>query len=696
MPRINVLQPKVYNRISAGEVVERPSSVVKELVENALDAKASNITIEIEEGGTKLIRISDDGCGIDFDDLPKAFMPHATSKIAKAEDLDSIATLGFRGEALASIASVAQVELVSRAEDSDIGGKICINGGVVESCDVCGARNGTMIAVKNLFYNTPARLKFLKSNKQEGSSITSIVQRLMLANPNVSIKYIVDGRTVFGGTGLGLKNKIFEIYGRETTDNLIPIETLSGAYKLSGYIAKPTFCKANKTYQTLIVNGRYVANSLVSVAVSNAYENFLMKGKFPLFVLNLTLPCDEIDVNVHPSKMEIKFRESKKIYDLIYSSVLQTLGQSNSPLFFSDGTNAEMPNEDIFAVKKQAKFDDEIQPATTNLAEVKGGFSFGDMQKLTEELSVMNVQAPNYVDKDIKVLASADYEHYGNEQNDIDNSTKSKDFSFGQWNVSNKEDLTREKNLVKEDNSIQQENPTQEYNKTQQTNTTAGQKDFENNSFLIDNKSDVWNINRKASQLEMDTGLNYKLVGRLFNTYVLIEVGDNFIMIDQHAGHERVLFDKFTAMYEEKKMISQALIVPCVFETNEEESMLVEDNLDVFATLGFEIENFGNKTYKISSIPALLDGINLGEFVQESLANLTKVSPTNEQIKNHFATCACKAAVKGGQNLSDGEIEILLNQIAKEGRVLQCPHGRPVYVKFSKYEIEKMFKRVVS
>lgn len=684
MPRINVLEPRVYNRISAGEVVERPSSVVKELVENALDAKSSNITIEIEEGGTKLIRISDNGCGIDFDDLPKAFMPHATSKIAKAEDLDSIATLGFRGEALASIASVAQVELVSRAENSDIGGKICINGGVVESCDVCGARNGTMIAVKNLFYNTPARLKFLKSNRQEGSAITSIVERLMLANPNVSIKYIVDGRTVFGGSGLGLKNKIFEIYGRETIENLIPIETLSGAYKLSGYLAKPTFCKANKTYQTLIVNGRYVSNSLVSVAVSNAYENFLMKGKFPLFVLNLTLPCDEIDVNVHPSKMEIKFRESKKIYDLTYSSVLQTLGQSNSPLFFSDGTNDNVSNDDLFAIKKQSKLDDDIQPTTTKLAEVKGGFSFGDMQKLTEELSIMNVQAPNYVDKSIKVLASADYEHYNTEQNDIDNSTKNKEFPNEQWNINNKDDVIKEKTFAKK------------VNITQGENLAVEQEQFGDNSLCANNSDELWNVKNKSTQMEIDTGLNYKLVGRLFNTYVLIEVGDNFIMIDQHAGHERVLFDKFTAMYEEKKMISQPLMIPYVFETNEEESVLVEDNLDVFSSLGFDVENFGNKTYKISSIPALLDGINLGEFIQESLANLTKVSPTNEQIKNHFATCACKAAVKGGQNLSDGEIEILLNQIAKEGRVLQCPHGRPVYVKFSKYEIEKMFKRVVS
>ena len=665
MPRINVLEPKVYNRISAGEVVERPASVVKELVENSLDAKSTAITVEIEEGGTKLIRISDNGCGIEYDDLTKAFMPHATSKIARADDLDNIATLGFRGEALASIASVAQVELVSKAEGSDVGGKICVNGGVVEYKDVCGARNGTMISVKNLFFNTPARLKFLKSNRQEGSAITSIVERLMLANPNVCIKYIVDGKTVFSGSGLGLKNKIFEIYGRETTDNIIPIETLSGTYKLSGYIAKPIFCKANKTYQTLIVNGRYVANSLVSVAVSNAYENFLMKGKFPLFVLNISLPSDEVDVNVHPSKMEIKFRESKKIYDLVYSAVLQTLSESNTPLFYSDGTdltgNFKGGNgNDTFSVSRQSQMEGEVKSQEVPLEEVKGGFSFGDMQKFADELSVINVHIPRHTmdgaDSSMKVLCSADYEHYG------------------------------EIRKQKEREILSQSNGQLE---GQEENKSA----IEERTFSF--APELWKNDFKPSQVEMNTGLSYKLIGRLFNTYVLIEFGDNFIMIDQHAGHERVLFDKFTKMFEEKKMIAQPLMVPYVFEVNEEENSLVEENLEVFSSLGFEVEGFGDKTYKISSIPALLDGINLEEFVQESLQNLTKISPTNEQIKNHFATCACKAAVKGGQNLSDGEIEILLEQISKEGRILQCPHGRPVCVKFSKYEIEKMFKRIV-
>lgn len=392
-----------------------------------------------------------------------------------------------------------------------------------------------------------------------------------------------------------------------------------------------------------------------------------MKGKFPLFVLNISLPSDEIDVNVHPSKMEIKFRESKKIYDLVYSAVLQTLSENNTPLFYSDGTNATGnfvggSGENSFSISGQAKIDAESKTPEVPLQEVKGGFSFGDMQKFADELSVINVHIPRHTmagaDSSMKVLCSADYEHYG--------------------------EIRRQKEQEKEELTQKTE---------QQDAKENSESEFEKTPFLA---SDLWKNNSKPSQVEMNTGLNYKLVGRLFNTYVLIEIGDNFIMIDQHAGHERVLFDKFTKMFEEKKMIAQPLMVPYVFEVNEEEKTLVEDNLDVFSSLGFEVEGFGNKTYKISSIPALLDGINLEEFVQESLQNLTKVSPTNEQIKNHFATCACKAAVKGGQNLSDGEIEILLEQISKEGRILQCPHGRPVCIKFSKYEIEKMFKRIVS
>ena len=302
MPKINVLDSSIFNRISAGEVVEKPASVVKELVENSIDAGATAITIEIAEAGVKEIKISDNGCGINFEDLQSAFLPHATSKIKEIDDLYNISTLGFRGEALASVGSVAKVTLQSKTKDSEFGGKIEVDGGKINKPEECACVDGTTISVKNLFFNVPARAKFLKSNKVEESSITSYVSRLILANPNISFKYIIDGIIEYQTSGQGLKEAIYTIYGKDTVNNIIPLNCTVGNISVEGYICKPTFCKPNRTYQTLMVNGRYVVNQLISTAVYNAYENYIMKGKFPFFVLNITIPFDDVDVNVHPNK----------------------------------------------------------------------------------------------------------------------------------------------------------------------------------------------------------------------------------------------------------------------------------------------------------------------------------------------------------------------------------------------------------
>ncbi len=631
MQRINVLDSSIYNRISAGEVVERPASVIKELVENSLDAKATHITIEIKQGGTKLIRIIDNGIGIDFLDLKKAFLPHATSKISSVEDLDSIATLGFRGEALASIAAVSKVELFSKTNSAEVGGKIVVNGGAFEDVTEYGCANGTTISVRDLFFNTPARLKFLKSNKQEESAITNIVNRLILANPEICFKYIIDDKIIYNSVTKGLKEKIYTIYGKEFVENLIEINCSKPPYKLSGYISLPSFCKANKTYQTLIVNGRYVSNSLVSVALSNAYENFLMKGKFPVFVLNLELNLDDIDVNVHPSKMEIKFKDTKEIYNLFYSTVLETLNENNCPISF------EIPTQSSFEESKK----DETFIPDPSLKKVTGGFSFGELKSFSEKLGNINVTAPSYVKEELSVLNSND------------------DFEV----INNKEELSKidEVNMNK--------------------------KLFNDEDFFVKQTFNQEKIIPKE--------LNYKIIGSLFNTYIVIESEETAYLIDQHAGHERLLYDKLVSQFEEKKLLSQPLLIPFVFNVNEIEDDLIQNNLEVFSAFGFEIENFGQLTYKISSIPNILSDIKLQDFVDDILSNTTKISTTSESIKNFFATKACKAAVKGGQNLSKEEIEILLNQIFSTKTTLLCPHGRPICVKLTKYEVEKMFKRIV-
>ena len=638
MGKINLLDSSIYNRISAGEVVERPSSVVKELVENCLDANSTNITIEIKDGGTKLIKITDNGDGIFYNDLKKAFLPHATSKISNVNDLDSISTLGFRGEALASIAAVSKVELFSKTKESEIGGKICINGGIFEEETEYGCADGTTIIVKDLFFNTPARLKFLKSNKQEESAITNIINRLILANPNISFKYIIDGKIIYNSVTKGIKEKIYTIYGKEFVENMIEISHQTDKYKVFGYISLPSFCKSNKTYQTLIVNGRYVANNLISVALSNAYENFLMKGKFPVYILNLELNFEDIDVNVHPSKMEVKFKDSKEIFNLFYSKVLETLNENNCPIDFNF-SNKSVNVEEIDNKENKVFVEENF------LKKIEGGFSFNALENISNELKNINVSIPKYVENDkISVL-----------------------------------NTTENNNLVlKNDNDFMN------------NNAPISTENIMNNNLF-----ETAPTKEEKFQEEMKIGLNYKLIGNLFNTYIIIESGEDSYLIDQHAGHERLLYDKFIEQFETNKIINQPLLIPFIFNVNEIEDELIENNLDMFKYFGFEIENFGRLTYKINSVPNLLNDINLKDFVDEILSNLTKISANNEQIKNKFAQMACKSAVKGGQNLSKEEIEILLTQIFSKKTTLLCPHGRPICVKLTKYEIEKMFKRIV-
>lgn len=633
MQNINVLDSSIYNRISAGEVVERPASVIKELVENSLDAKATNITIEIQDGGTKLIKITDNGSGILYNDLKKAFLPHATSKIKNVEDLDSISTLGFRGEALPSIASVSKVELFSKTKDSDIGGKIIVNGGAFEDPVEYGCVDGTTIIVKDLFYNTPARLKFLKSNKQEESQITNIVNRLILANPDISFKYIVDGKIVYNANIKGLKEKIYTIYGKSFLENIIEVNFSQGPYKINGYISLPSFCKSNKTYQTLIVNGRYVSNNLISVAVSNAYENFLMKGKFPIFVLNFNLDFEDIDVNVHPSKMEVKFKDTKTIYNLFYSLILQTLSDNNAPVNYQ--VTGDVLNED-YDNKTEFKQDE-------NLPKVSGGFSFKDLQNFSEEISNINISTPKYIEREnVSVLKSSINEIENNFNNSEENFTNN-----------NNKNINMNENLF---SPIKKENLFQE---------------------------------------KLLNDIHFEVIGTLFNTYILLEVNEDFILIDQHAGHERLLYDNLMKDFEEKKLISQPLLVPYVFNVNELEEELIENSFDVFNKFGFEIENYGRLNYRINAVPNVLSNIDLKAFIDEILKDLTKISNNNELIKNHFAKIACKSAVKGGQKLSRNEISILINNIFNSKTTLLCPHGRPICVKMTKYEVEKMFKRIV-
>lgn len=625
---INILPSEIYNKISAGEVVERPASVVKELVENSIDGGATKITVEIFEGGIKKIIVSDNGTGIEPEDVEKAFLPHATSKISTETDLFSIASLGFRGEALASIAAVSQVELISKTENNDYGISFKINGGIPESKSEVGFEKGTRISVSNLFYNTPARLKFLKKPKSEEGEITSLIAKIILANPTLSIRYIVDNRIVYNTFGNGLAEAMYIIYGKETYDNLLEVSYNRDDISVSGYIARPTFAKPNRTYQTLFVNGRVVTNYMISSAVQDAVDAYIMKGKFPLFALNISIPFEQVDVNVHPSKQEVKFENSGKIYGIVNSAIYKAVSNANY-------------------IQETTIFEDPVKSA--NEPETSKNNSSFELAKLLQEHASKTNEGT--------ILRSSD-------------STLSKMLAENLNNNLNKNEEKIDLNQIKlEEVEI---------------------------SPIIPEKNEEKITEKIQQNIIPEFFEKYKIVGVLFETYILIEQDDLFYIIDQHAAHERQLFDKFSKEVEEGGLTLQSLLVPYVFSANLKETEFLENNLDVLNSSGIEITPFGENTFKVSAVPAMLSQMNLKEFFSSILEETTGVSrKTNKALKSKIARHACRSAVKAGNKLSEGEINVLLKSFKENKNVLLCPHGRPIVVVFKKTEIEKWFKRIV-
>jgi len=655
MSKINVLDKKIFNLIAAGEVVEKPASVVKELVENSIDAGSTLITIEVKNGG-RYIRISDNGCGIEKDDLINAFLPHATSKISTQEDLTKIGTLGFRGEALSSIASVSKVTMLSKTNDSD-GNKIYLEGGEVISIEPVGCTNGTSITVDELFYNVPARAKFLRKDKTEEGEITNYVSRLILSNENISIKYILNDKIVYHSQGKSLFDSIYTVYGKNIVDNIADFEYSDDNFIIRGYIGNPTFSKPNRTYQTLIVNGRYVINASISSAIYKAYENFIMRGTFPFYVLHIKLPLDKVDVNVHPNKLEVKFENTNGLYGILFSAVttrlydihaINTIGYSElrtankNQIVDSRNNDEQEENFDTF-ISKNPEFK-----------------TYADKQK--EELSddfikPMEPQRTLLKYKDI----------------DVKNDKMFKD---------NLQTITELISTNTMDFKIQ--NNDLAYSLAEQL--TLKQKEV---------------MPKVESRPELALSINdFKIIGTVFNTYILVEQDNTMYLIDQHAAHERLLFDKFKTQFEERGVSIQDLLVPYVIDTNELEKIYINDNLEELKMLGFEVEPFGSNTFKINTVPLTLKNINIQAFFADLLgeiASASKITLSQSDIMwDYIAKSACKAAVKANDILSDNEIKVLLtNLTGNEKQVLLCPHGRPIIIKITKNDIEKWFKRLV-
>lgn len=645
MADIKLLDKSVWGKIAAGEVVEKPASIVKELVENSIDAKAKNITIEIKGGGTTLISILDDGIGIKKDQLKLAFLPHATSKLKDIDDLYNLQTMGFRGEALASICAVSKVELTTKTCDDDIGNKIVMQGGEEISLSEIACNTGTNIKVTNLFFNTPARAKFLRKNKTEENDITSYVEKLMLSHKDISFKYIVDDKMVYNTTNCSLLDIIYTIYGKDIAENMIEIDYKKDDYHIYGYISKPTHSKSNRTYQSLFVNNRYCINQLISASISRAYENFMMKGKFPVYILFLDLPTNCVDVNVHPNKLEVKFENSQHIYGLFNDAVFLALSKQTHIV--------EALEDEKYSSSGFTSFD---ETPIFNKVEKDEGISFSDEEQTKSE--------DNQYDKE-------NNDTYESEINYNDNIS-----NYAKTTTSNNQSsqiYTPKETYIFTDSNIEEK---QKINESLQ-NEIKEQKEQVTYQKLFDSQK--------------------KVIGIAFKTYIIVEKDDNLYLIDQHAGHERFLFDKFMKQVENNDILVQNLLVPYILNVNNKEQEYLENNLGLLRSYGFDIEYFGSNSYKISSIPMLLQNVNLKEYFDDVLGDMnTKVKKPNEIVRRMIATMACKAAVKAGNTLSNDEVDILLNMLKENNNTLLCPHGRPIVIVFERSQLEKMFKRIVS
>ncbi len=654
MPKINVLEPKVFNQISAGEVVERPASIVKELVENSIDAGATRISVDITDGGISRIILNDNGCGMEAEDMELAFLPHATSKINDIADIFDLSTLGFRGEALASIASVTRVEVTSKTSDGT-GHTIKLEGGKITATGQKGSPVGTSFCVEDLFFNTPARQKFLKQPKKEESEITSLLTRLILANPNIAFRYTADGREILSSTGRGIGESICAIYGTKILENLVPINYTDGDYSVRGYIGKTSFFKPNRTYQTTIINGRWVADSMVSVAISQSYESYMMKHCFPFCVVYFDLPKSQLDVNVHPNKLEVRFQDPKKVFGFIYHAISNAL--------LDDIT--KKTREEVEVTHTPTLFN------TPKIDENDSNLSQNNSQQISENQSTLNIDTKenssneNWSKGNFTFIFDTPPSQTNNDPN-ILTLCDSGNSAFGEISLDKLTDTAPKYEFdLKNSQKIEP--------KPIQTQLVADE------------------IEDKKAYLET------KVVGKIFNTFIIVEIGDDVYFVDQHAAHERLLFDKYVRYVKSKEMTCQPLLIPYTINVNHKEAQFISDNLGLLQQLGFEIDPFGDLAFKISAIPSILPDLNVNEFFQNFLANLNTFVQMKQidLVLDNLAETACKHAVKGGDDLKREEIIKLVSDFASGDVTLQCPHGRPFLVKFTRKDLDKWFKRTV-
>lgn len=666
--QISVLDQSTIDKIAAGEVVERPSSVVKELVENAIDAGASAITVEIKEGGTTFIRITDNGTGIEKEQVPLAFLRHATSKIRKVEDLSLISSLGFRGEALSSIAAVSRVELITKPHEQLIGVRYQIEGGMEKGMEEIGAPDGTTFLIRDLFYNTPARAKFLKTPTTEAGYISNFIEQLALSHPHISFKYMQNGQTKLHTSGNNnLKEAIYQIYGREITRELIEIHTKDReeTIRIDGFIGKPVISRGNRNFENYYVNERYVKSKIITKAVEDAYHTFMMQHKYPFTCLHIQIKGSDVDVNVHPTKMEVRFSNQELIYRQIYQTILQGLQHKELIPQVTIG-------KDRSAVRPVNR-DKAPEPFEVQRRQIEQPGDY-QMQRKVQPGEVINrAKAANPIaDRAVTVTASGEETHKG---------SVVKEQGTGCY-------------AEKRETGCSNEHPAK-----QNPNLQAGQ-------FVADRRDSVSApVVQKAEQMDLFDGKllspeakkHHKIIGQVFDTYWLVQMEDKLYIIDQHAAHEKVLYERIVKEMKERKVSAQIVSPPIIISLNLEEQEKMKKYQNIFETLGFEIESFGGREYSIRAVPQNLFGMTEQGFFIEVLDHLEEdpSSKTLDVLSDRMATMACKAAVKGNQKLSLRETEALIDELLQLENPYNCPHGRPTIISMTKYELEKKFKRIV-
>ena len=647
MSKIVLLTKEVYNRIAAGEVVERPFSVVKELVENSIDAGATEIVIKLEDGGKKLISVKDNGSGIEKDDLVNATMPHATSKIKTADDLDKIATLGFRGEALASIASVSEMKIISKVRTAEIGYYIESDYGVLGDLEPFPADDGTVIEVRNLFKNTPAREKFLKPSKNEEADIVNIVTRLIFTHPEIAFKLVFDGKEKLHYAGGSIDEAIIEIYGYETIRDCIQIETEKNGLKISGFIGETYFVKPNRTYQTIVLNGRYVQNITLQTAIHNAYAPYLMKRKYPFYVLKIDVAPEFVDVNVHPNKADVRFADNHVVYGAIYSIVSKVL-EGNAAAIDIVKPNGYFQTGSVVETKSVTD--------SENKNEENGERKYADVVGCDDP-----VVLPDYLTRLGKFFDPVTAEKEGL----FDNLPLSSPSSG-----STETETSEEKKLSIDDI-------------------------FAENKKYIEELESRKSNTEKPTQTEISVDDKIRVVGQVLKTYLIFEKGEDIYFIDQHAAHERLLFDKFTEEYKNGKTDEQTLLVPFLYSVNEKEAEFLTSRFEYFRNAGIDVAEYEDGVFAVYALPLTLLDMDIKAFFDDVLSDMSfRKADMPDIIRDKLAQKACKAAIKSGKTLSQSEIDKLLEKLHGD-MGLKCPHGRPIAIRITRTEIDKWFKRIV-